>query len=252
MLGFVVPIDDLTDAYTLYLTFDSSLNLFVYESHLKTSTYLFTYMLPFHKNNFSDAQIIYIQAGATSSKCRRAIHSIDKTSTDGYNVTAYYYTYATTNVCVKTRAVVVEKSITPNLWLYYYPQVYRFNLAQLGDADKNYISTNLLYLIQKLPDSTYRAYNLVGYNSPEIFSKGIPSEIDQSKILYVEFLIDTVLFFMDDPDEPIIAYNLDIVGTCIENVSTKSQTYDVTYSKIIALGNNGKGVTAKFAAKINV
>lgn len=252
MLGFVVPIDDLTDAYTLYLTFDNNSNSFVYESHLKTSTYLFTYMLPFHKNNFSDAQITYVQAGATSSKCRRAIHSIDKTSTDGYNVTAYYYTYATTNICVKTRAVVVEKSITPNLWLYYYPQIYRFNLAQLGDADKNYISTNLLYLIQKLPDSTYRAYNLVGYSTPEIFSKGIPSEIDQTKILYVEFLIDTVLFFMDDPDEPIIAYNLEIVGTCLENVTTKSQAYDVTYSKIIGLGSNGKGVTAKFAAKINV
>lgn len=251
MLGFVVPNGESTDAYSIFLTYDEE-NGFVFESYLKTSNYVFTYMLPFHKNNFSDAQIIYLQAGQTSSKCRRAVHGIDKSSSDGYNVTAYYYTYSTINLCVKTRAVVVEKSITPNLWLYYYPQVYRFNLAQLGDAEKNYISTNLLYLMQKMPDGSYKAYSLVGYDNPEIFSKGIPSEIDQSKIIYIEFLIDTVLFFMNDPNEPIVAYNLDIVGTCLENVTTKNQTYNVTYTKQTPLGGASKGVSAKFSADISV
>ena len=212
----------------------------------------FIYMLPFHKNNFSDAQMIYLQPGASSSACRRAVHNLDKTTSDGYNVTAYYYTYATTNICVKTRAVVVEKSLNPNLWLYYYPQIYRFNLSQLGEAEKNYISTNLLYLIQKLPDSTYRAYNLVGYDTPELFSNGIPTEIDQSKILSVEFLIDTVLFFMDDPNEPIVAYNLNLVGTCLENVTSKKQSYEVIYTKLETLGGISTGVTAKFAANITL
>ena len=252
MLGYVIPNDTMTDAYTLYLTFDDDTNSFNYDTYLTTSNYTFTYMLPFHKNNFSDAQMIYLQAGATSSKCRRAIHTIDKTSSDGYNITAYYYTYATTHLCVKTRAVVVEKSVTPNLWLYYYPQVYRFNLAELSDATKNYISTNLLYLIQKLTDGTYRGYNLVGYNTPEIFANGFPKDLDQSKILHIEFLIDTVLFFMDDENEPIVAYNLDIVGTSIENVSTKNQEYSIIYSKKETLGSNTKGVTAKFLAKVNV
>ena len=252
MLGFVVPSGEKTDAYTLYLNYDENSNTFNFDSYLKTTNYVLTYLLPFHKNNFSDAQIIYLQAGATSSKCRRAVHDINKTSTEGYNVTAYYYTYSTINICVKNRAVVVEKSITPNLWLYYYPQIYRFNLSILGDAEKNYISTNLLYLIQKMPDGVFKAYSLVGYDNPEIFSKGIPDEIDQSKILSIEFLIDTVLFFMDDPNEPIIAYNLDIVGTCLENVSAKGQTYTVNYTKKETLGSKTKGVTAKFAANINV
>ena len=252
MLGFVVPKDNKTDAYTLYLNFDEDSKTFNFDSYLKTSNYTLTYLLPFHKNNFSDAQIIYLQAGETSSKCRRAVHDINKTTTEGYNVTAYYYTYATTNISVKTRAVIVEKSISPNLWLYYYPQIYRFNLSILGDAEKSYISTNLLYLIQKLPDGAFKAYNLVGYDNPEIFSKGIPSEIDQSKILSIEFLIDTVLFFMDDPTEPIIAYNLEIVGTCLENVSAKGQTYTVNYTKKETLGSKTKGVTANFAANIYV
>lgn len=252
MLGYVIPNDTMTDAYTLYLTFDEISNSFIFDTYLKTSNYTFTYLLPFHKNNFCDAQIIYLQAGEISSKCRRAIHTIDKTSSDGYNITAYYYTYATTHLCIKSRAVVVEKNATPNLWIYYYPQVYRFNLAQLTEASKSYISTNLLYLIQKLTDGTFRAYNLVGYNTPELFSNGLPKDLDQSKILHVEFLIDTVLFFMDDENEPIIAYNLNIVGTCLENIKYKNQNYTISYSKKETLGSNTKGVNAKFLAKVNV
>ncbi len=252
MMGFIVPSSAITTAYTLFLTYNENTNTFTFDDYLTKGGYTLTFMLAFHKNNFSDAQFIYLQAGATSSKCRRVVHTIAKSASDGYNITAYYYTSATTSICVKSRAVVMEKSTTPNFWLYYYPQVYRFNLSEFSDAEKSYISTNLLYLIQKMKDGTYRAYNLVGYDNPEAFSKGMPPEIDESKILSVEFLIDTVLFFMDDEAEPIIAYNLNIVGTCVENVSTKNQSYTVNYNIKKTLGSPTKGVTAKLAVNINV
>ena len=60
MLGFIVPNGDLTDAYTIYLNFDDVNNSFIYDTYLITSGYVLTYILPFHKNNYSDAQIIYL------------------------------------------------------------------------------------------------------------------------------------------------------------------------------------------------
>lgn len=251
LLGFYAPYNT-TTAYTLYYTFNESNKSFIYDSYLSAPNYSFSYLLPFYKNNFSDGQIMYLQAGEKSSLCKRSIHKADKTITNTYSSTSYYLTYLTTNIYVKSRAVICEKDFTPNFWVYYFPQIYRFNLSQFSEAVKSYISTNLLYLVQKLPDGSFRAYNLVGYDSPQEFSNGIPSEIDQSKILFVEFLIDTILFFMDDENEPIIAYSLNINGTCIENVSDKSATYTVTLTRKNTLGNNNEGVIAKLAINVSI
>lgn len=251
LLGFYAPVNT-TSGYTLYYTFDNATKSFIFSSYLSATNYNFAYLLGFHKNNFSDAQIMYLQPGEKSSLCKRAIHKADKTVQDTYSATSYYYTYLTTALYVKSRAVIIEKNYNPNFWVYYYPQVYRFELSQFSEAVKSYISTNLLYLVQKLGDGTYRAFNLVGYNTPEEFSEGIPKEIDQSKILFVEFLIDTILFFMDDENEPIIAYNLNLNGTCIENVSSKSATYTVTLTRKETLGANNQGVIAKLAINLTI
>ena len=251
MIGFISPVNT-TTAYTLYLNFDENTNSFIFDSYISTPNFTFSYLLPLHKNNFSDAEIWYVQAGATSSRCRRSIHKPDKTVTTGYTVVAYYYTYSTTAIYVKTRAVIVEKTLATKCWVFYYPQLYRFELPQFADSEKCYISTNLLHMIAKSTDGKYSAYNLVGYDTAEPFSVDIPPEIDQSKILHIEFLIDTVLFFMDDAKEPIIAYNLNINGTCIENVSEKESNYSVTLTKKFPLGESGEGVIANLAIDINV
>lgn len=251
MLGMIVPIST-TTAYSLYFNFDNQTKTFSYSSHVETINYNLSYILPFHKNNFSDAQFIYLQAGKTSSACRRIIHDIDGKITTTSNVIAYYYTYLTTNISVKSRAVVIEKDYTPNFWLYYYPQIYRFELSEFSNAEKSYISTSLLYLIQRLPDKTYKAYHLVGYDTATEFNKGMPKDIDQSKIVNIEFLKDVVLFFMNDSVEPIVAYSLNEDGLCIENVTTNNVVYDITISRKEVLGSNNKGVTATLSVNFKI
>ena len=240
MLGFIVPNGDLTDAYTIYLNFDDVNNSFIYDTYLITSGYVLTYILPFHKNNYSDAQIIYLQAGATSSKCRRVIHSIDKTSTDGYNITAYYYTYATTNVYVKSRAVMVEKAgVDVSFWLYYYPSVYRVNLKEFQGIEKTYFSSNLLYVFQKTTDGKYRGYVLNQILTDEENKDYLPTEIqlpedlNQSNIEKIEALDDVVLFFMNDGSVEV--YNILTNCLLVENVSIKSSEYRVLCTKSISM-----------------
>lgn len=251
MLGFIAPVNG-TTAYTLYLTYDESSKTFSYIKYVSSNQDNYVYLLAFHKNNFSDAQIIYLRPGASSSQCFRAVHALDGTITTSYNVTSYYYTYATTSICVKSRAVVIEKDANPNFWLYYYPQIYRYSNTIFSQAEKNYISTNLHYLMQKLSDGTFRIYNLIGYTKPEIFSNGLPTDIDQSKILDVEFLTDTVLFFMDDENEPILAYNLNINSTCIENVTTQNSAYTITLTRKSVLGGDSQGVLATLSINITI
>lgn len=254
MLGFVVPSDTKTIAYTLYLEFDETTNKFSFTDYVSSGSYTFTYIMPMHKNNFSDAQFMYCQHGERANLCRRALHDINRKVASGYNILAYYYTTYTVDYYVKSRAIITVKEYenVDKIWMYYYPQVYRVNMPEFNEAEKTYFSTNLMYIIQKMPDGSYRAFNIIGYENPVIFSSGIPSEIDQSKILSVEFLEDTVLFFMNDSTEPIIAYNLNITGTCIENVLNKETEYLVTYSKKQSLGSQTQGVTAKFAVNVTI
>lgn len=254
MLGYIIPADSTTIAYTLYLDFDSASNTFVFTDYVSTTNYNFTYLIPMHKNKFLDAFMMYCQGGTKSSQCRRAIHDPDRTVTAGYNVMAYYFTAATTQLYVKSRAVISIKNQegADKVWFYYYPQVYRIKLPEFNEADVTYISTDLKTMIQQMPDGSFRAYNIIGYENSVIFSSGIPSSIDQSKILSVEFLTDTVLFFMDDETKPIIAYNLNIVGTCLENVNAKNTEYTVSYTKQEKLGSRTKGVTAKFSVNVTI
>ena len=71
-----------------------------------------------------------------------------------------------------------------------------------------------------MSNSNYQIYNLVGYNTPENFINNFPSFVDQNKILDFEFLQDTLLIFQDDTTKPILALNLKLNHTQIENVSS--------------------------------
>lgn len=238
MLGFIVPKDQQTAAYTLFLTFDESSNSFIYEDCLKTTGFTFTYMLPFHKNNFSDAQFIYLQAGETSNKCRRAIHTIDKTQSSGYNITAYYYTMATTNVYVKNRAVISEKAsdVTSTMWFYYYPQVYKMQFEKYDVVGvKNHLSSNLLYLFQKMPDGTYRAFVLNDLTREDgtLTELKLPETLEQTNIEKIEALDSVVLFFMKDGSVEV--YNIKTDFLIAENVSIKNAEYKVLCTKEISM-----------------
>ena len=129
--------------------------------------------------------------------------------------------------------------------------MYEYELPLISDEDDDYISTNLLYLIQKR-GSNYDIYNLVGYNTPTKFKNGFPPEINQSEIVDFEFLNDTLLIFTNNPDEKIIAYNLKETSMVIENVSSIETDYLVSYKKYDIVGSNNEGVIATFAIDIKL
>lgn len=208
--------------------------------------------LAMYKNNYSDAQNMFLQSGEYSSDCRLVIHNPSGEIKDIYTVVAYYFTKDTKEVYTKNRAVIVEKTTAPYFWIYYYPQIYRYNLSLLQDEVDDYISTNLLYLIQKLSDGNYKIYNLVGYENPSEFKNGFPLEVNQSKIEDFEFLNDTLLIFTSDENERIIAYNLKQDLMAIENVSLAESEYKVSLQKYDLIGKNNEGVIVTFKVTISV
>ncbi len=197
------------------------------------SEYYFSYVLAMYKNDFSDAQLMFLKEGDTRADCKIVRFYDDQEMDNVYSILAYYYTYETKEVYAKNRAVVVEKTTRPYVWLYYYPQMYRYSLPLLEDQNEldNYISTNLLYLIQKLSNSNYKIYNLVGYNDPTEFEGGFPEYLNQETFLDFEFLDDILLIFTSDSNNPIIACTLFNNNTLIENVSSNEDSYLISYNK---------------------
>lgn len=235
--------------YTYFYKFDNTLKSFKYDTYLK-SEHNFSYILAMYKNNFTDARVMFLEEGEYSSDCRLVTHFPDKTFEDIYTVLSYFYTKDTKHVYTKSRGVIVERITAPKLKLFYYPQVYEYELPLISDEDDNYISSNLLYLIQRRGKS-YSIFNLIGYNEPKEFDGGFPPYINQSKILDFEFLDDTLLIFMNDEDEPIIALNLKLNGTLAENISSINTTYTAKVAKHDILGKN-EGVIATFVATISL
>ena len=249
MLGLILEPEHY--GYTLYFTYDQENNKFIYDSYL-VSEYLFSYILAMYKNNFSDGQMIYLREGEHSVACRIVYHYSDKTLYDVFTNYALTLTKNTKEIYTKNRAIIVEKTTEPYLWIYFYPQIYQYNLSILGSEEDDYISTNLIYLIQKYNNTTYKIYNLVGYVTPTEFTNGFPSEIDKTKILGFEFLKDTLLIFMDNKDEPIVGYNLKETSMLIENVSVNTDQYEIVVNKYDLLGSNNEGVIANLAIKISI
>lgn len=249
MLGIILEPDHY--GYVVYFTYDEANNKFIYDSY-QVAEYLFSYILAMYKNNFSDGQIIFLREGEHSVACRIVYFFSDKSKQDVFTNMAYLLTYGTKEIYTKNRAIIVEKTTEPYLWIYFYPQVYRYNLSILGSEEDDFISTNLLYLIQKYNNSSYKIYNLVGYVTPTEFTNGFPNEVDQSKILGFEFLNDSLLIFMNDSTEPIIAYNFKETSMLIENVSNNEDQYEIVVNKYNLLGSNNEGVIAKLAVNISI
>lgn len=239
------------NGFTFYFSFDQSTNSFIYNSHIE-SDHKFSYVLAMYKNNFTDSFIMYLEEGDTSYNCRLVTHYPDKESEDVYTSLAYYYTKDTKKIHIKGRAVIVEKNTSPTFWIYFYPQMTRYMLPLLSNEKADYISTNLLYLIQKLEGNIYKIYNLVGYDTPVEFATGFPAHVDLSKVEDFEFLNDILLIFTNNPNEPVIGFNLNDSGTIIENISSTESTYNVSGKKYNIVGKNNESVIAKFTSKVHI
>ena len=128
---------------------------------------------------------------------------------------------------------------------------FEYNLPLLSNEKKNYISPTLDYIIQEFDNKKFDIYNLVGYETPEMFVDNIDSIVNANDIVDFEFLKDTLLIFVQNSDQ-IIAYNLNLVKTQIENVSEKNTSYQVTYNKYNKLGSNNNTIIINLTTRISL
>lgn len=236
-------------ALSIYFSFNNT--DFIIENEIKNNKE-FQYLLAMFKNNFCDGQMIYLKEGASSVDCRIVTHSSDETETDIYSSLAYHLTKNATKIYCKNRAIISEKSTSPSVVIYYYPQIYEYNLSLVSDEINDYISEDLNYLIQKRIGDNYKIYNLVGYDTPEEFSDSLSSIVDTTKIANFEFMKDILLIFTIDKENPVIGYNLNLNKTQIENVSNKLTNYSVNLTKYNKLGNENKPVKFSLSTRINL
>lgn len=247
MLGIITRI---FNALTLYFTYseENGFSIGNYLSNSKT----FNYLLAMQGNNFCDAKIIYLKEGESSAYCRIVTHEPDKTETDIYSSLAYYLTNNTTKIYTKSRAIIAEKNISPKMIIYYYPQIYQYNLSLLSNEQANFISHDLNYIIQKGSDNSYKTYNLVGYDIPEQFTKDLSNFVDTNQISDFEFLHDTLLIFLNDNTKKIVALNFKLNKTQIENLSKTDESYKISLTKFNKLGKDNQKVKITLTTQVNL
>lgn len=235
---------------TIYLNYSEE-NGFTESGNL-TNSRNFNYVLAMNNNHFCDGRIIYLKAGETSASCRIVTHSANQTETDVYSSLAYTLVNNASKIYVKNRAIISEKTVSPKIVIIYYPQMYEYELPLISDELQDYISSDLNYIIQRQANDEYNIYNLVGYDTPESFTNTISTLVDTSKILDFEFLLDTLLIFLDDEDKKIVAFNLNLNKTQIENVSETSSSYLVKYEKYNKLGGAQETIKFTFSSQVNL
>ncbi len=183
-----------------------------------------------YKNNFCNSLIGFITNNYKGIDENYRIEEIsaDYSSVVTNQIPAYNLSSAIA-VEGKSRAVVAKMAEKPYIWLYYYPQAYRYSIS-LTEGVKNWISTDLMYLIQKYDDSQtpYKIYSLNDYNNPQEFIEGFPSQIDMSTVVDFEFLKDTLIVFLKDKT---YAINLKINRTVLENLPQTGTQYNANVVK---------------------
>lgn len=200
-----------------------------------------------YKNNFCQSMIGFVtnNYNNTAENYRIEQWYPDYTYQITNEIPAYYLCNDTVVLEGKSRAVIAKKTQAPYIWLYYYPQVYRYNIS-LTSGVENWISTNLMYIIQKYDnaDSPYKIYSLNNYDNPQEFVNGFPSQIDLSTIVDFEFLNDTLLIFTTTTT---YALNLKINQTVLENMPQAGANYNVSaiHEKLIGT-DNSEGIMGVF------
>ena len=185
-------------------------------------------MFSLYKNSFCDSRLCFItnNYNGEAESYRIEYRYIDGTYQITDEMVAYYLSNNTVSLEGKSRAAVAKKSVAPYIWLYYYPQVYRYSIT-LTQGIQNWISTNLMYLIQKYDntETPYKIYSLTDYNNPQEFTSGLPAQIDQTSITDFEFVGDTLLIFTSSTT---YALNLKETYSMLENLPEANATYTIS------------------------
>lgn len=235
---------------SIYLSY-SEQNGFTVTSSL-TNSKVFNYVLAMLKNNFCDGSMFYLKEGEASYECRIVTHSSSATETDIYSYLAYALSLNAKRVYCKGRAIISEKNTSPTIVIYYYPQIYQYELPLIQEEIKDFISDDLYYIAQENENKVFKLYNLIGYDTPEEFTNNLSDFMDCNTIQEIVFMKDSFLVFTTNKSEPIRIFNLKLNKTQIENVSDKDATYLVTYKEYDKLGTNSENVTINFKTGITL
>ena len=206
-----------------------------------------------YKNSFCDSMIGFVtnNYNSTSENYRIEQRYIDGSYEVTNEIPAYYLCNQTISLEGKSRAVIAKTTMAPYIWIYYYPQVYRYSIS-LTDGVQNWISTNLMYIIQKYNDTQtpYKIYSLNDYNNPEEFVNGFPAEIDASTITDFEFVGDTLIIFTT---QKTYAINLKETHMVVENLPQANANYTVEYQTERLIGSlNTEGIMGSFSVEFNI
>lgn len=206
-----------------------------------------------YKNSFCNSMIGFITNNYNGNAEHYRIEQWypDKTSEITNEVAGYYLCQGTVKLEGKSRAVIAKRTTSPYIWLYYFPQVYRYSISLTAGVE-NWISTNLLYIIQKYnnAEQPYKIYSLSEYNNPIEFTNGFPENIDQSTITDFEFVGDTLIIFTTSG-----TYALNLKETCkvLENMPEAEATYTISGSKETLMGTaKSEGIVATFSLEFTV
>ena len=206
-----------------------------------------------YKNSFCDSMIGFVtnNYNSTAENYRIEQWYSDYTCTITNEIPAYYLCNGTVSLEGKSRAAIAKMNEAPYIWLYYYPQVYRYSIS-LTQGVQNWISTNLMYIIQKYnnADTPYKIYSLNDYDNPQEFINGFPSQIDLSTVTDFEFLADTLLIFTTSQT---YALNLKQNQTVLENMPEANANYNITGTQVKLLGTEKtEGVMGSFTVVFTV
>ena len=240
-------------AYVFYFKTDLESKKITLEEVMTTRyDYDYNFVLCMYKNNYCDSMVIFLRHGQTSVSCRIAYFYPDKTLKDLSTTLAVKLLQNAREVYVKNRAIIVENTTSPSMWIYLYPEIEQFQLSVPTQEEDSYISNSMLYLIQRLRKNKYSIYSLADIENPKLFESGLPSEIDQNDIVDFEFLSDTLLIFTNNEREPILAYNFFQNSIVIENTSAANREYEVRYEKYNLPGSNNEEITVKFTVRLEI
>ncbi len=251
---FIIGILNTTERVPLICNAKFENNIFSITSVASTVCPTAVYMYDIYKNSFCDSIIVFItdNYASSTSTYRLVSYYADGTTDVGYSLVANYLLTDTVSLESKSRAVIAKKSVSPYIWLFYYPTVYRYSIS-LTEGVKNWISTDLMYLIQYYEnedEAPYKIYSLTNYNNPQEFTNGFPSDLDISTIVDFEFLKDTLLIFTNSG---VKALNLKLTNALIENVALADTDYTVTTKKYNLLGTNyTEGVSGKLTVEFEL
>lgn len=190
-----------------------------------------------HKNTYNDSVIGFLTdtyAGDTNY----LLEEFYQDTSGVRNSSDMPFTVLNETLGIKTggRLLLSQKPTAPYLKAYYYPEL-TYADSNYSTGINHYLSKDGNYIVAKYSDNTYKIFNAHKFNVLEEFEKGFDEFVDQSKILDMEFVGDTLIIFTSINDEPNFGIALKNDATRIDKLTDVNSTYLISYKKYDIIGS---------------